>query len=135
MKPHEMIFKRLALTGTCSILLCLAAGCASSRIENRPQGAATAVSLSGKNYRLIQGGAKGESYGFRLLGLIPFASPHYADAKRALYASVHEPLTNKAVALANEMEDKSTVYLILFSIPQLSITADVIEFTDNPGTK
>ena len=116
------------------MFLCLATGCASSHIETG-QSTSTAVSLTGKNYQLIQGGAQGESYGFRLLGIIPLASPHYANAKRALYASVKEPLTGKAVALINEMHDKSTLYLILFSVPKLTVTADVIEFTDQPGAK
>jgi hypothetical protein len=35
-----------------------------------------------------------------------------------------------AVALTNELEDKSTLYLILFSVPKLTLTADVIEFVD-----
>jgi hypothetical protein len=42
-----------------------------------------------------------------------------------------EPLTGKAVALADQMEDRSTLYLILFSIPKVTITADVIEFVDS----
>jgi hypothetical protein len=36
------------------------------------------------------------------------------------------------VALANQTEDRSSLYLILFSIPRVTITADVIEFTDAP---
>ena len=115
----------------CSILLGMVAGCASSQVQTG-QSTATAVNLSGKNYRLIEGGARGVSHGFALLGIIPLASPHFADAKHDLYASVHEPLTGKAVALANEMDDRSTVYLILFSIPTLTVTADVIEFTGEP---
>jgi hypothetical protein len=50
--------------------------------------------------------------------------------KHDLYASVKEPLTGKAIALANEMDDRSTTYLILFSFPAVTVTADVIEFTD-----
>ena len=65
----------------------------------------------------------------------PIASPHYADAKQKLYASVSEPLKGRAVALSNEMEDRSVLYLILFSVPKLTVTADVIEFTDQPETK
>jgi len=43
---------------------------------------------------------------------------------------VEEPLTGRAVALANQLEDRSTFYLILFSIPKVTITADAIEFTE-----
>jgi hypothetical protein len=45
-------------------------------------------------------------------------------------ASEDQPLTGKAVALTNELEDKTTLYLILFSVPKLTLSADVIEFVD-----
>jgi Family of unknown function (DUF6567) len=92
----------------------------------------TNVSLSRNNYKLIKAGAKGDSCGFNLLGIIPLASPSYATAKANLYKSVKEPLTGKAVALANQTEERHGPYLILFSIPTLTLTADVIEFTDTP---
>ena len=101
----------------------------------RGQSTTTAVALNGKNYRLIQPGALGKSYGFRLLGILPFASPHFATARADLYRSVSRPLTGKAVALANQLEDKSTLYLLLFSVPKLTITADVIEFVDKDEAK
>jgi len=91
--------------------------------------------LTEKNYKLIKGGAKGESSGFRLLGIIPFASPSHASAKARLYESIGEPLTGRAVALMNETEDRSVLYLILFSVPKLTVTADVIEFTDKASPK
>ena len=118
-----------------SLLLGLGAGCSSSKVDVRGQSTATSVALSGKNYKMIKAGAKGQSYGFRLLGILPFGSPNHAAARRSLYSSVHEPLTGRAAALANEMEDRSTLYLILFSIPKLTITADVIEFTDKTDGK
>ena len=129
MKPDQAIFRRLISLAACAILLGLGAGCSTSRIE-MGQSTSTAVSLSGKNYKLIKPGAVGHSYGFRLLGILPMASPHYATARSDLYSSITVPLTGKAVALTNENRDKSTLYLILFSIPKLTITADVIEFVD-----
>ena len=108
-------------------------GCASvGRISGQT---GTDVQLSKNNYKIIKAGAKGESYGFSLFGIIPLGSPNYADAKEALYKSVGEPLTGKAVALANQTEDRSTLYLILFSIPKVTVTADVIEFTEQPTSK
>jgi hypothetical protein len=50
-----------------------------------------------------------------------------------MYKSVGEPLTGRAVALANETEDRSSFTLLLFSIPRITITADVIEFIDSPS--
>jgi hypothetical protein len=54
----------------------------------------------------------------------------YAKAKASLYKSVGEPLTGRAIALANQTEDRSIAVFILFSIPKITITADVVEFTD-----
>jgi hypothetical protein len=127
------ISTRLIFAAACSILLCLAMGCSSvGRISGQT---GTNVQLSQNNYKVIKAGAKGESYGFRLLGIIPLTSPNYADAKEALYKSVDVPLTGKAVALSNQTEDRSSLYLILFSIPRVTVTADVIEFTGQPEGK
>jgi hypothetical protein len=71
----------------------------------------------------------GESSGFKLLGIIPLASPLYSEAKANIYKSVDEPLSGRSIALANQTEDRSSLYLILFSIPKVTITADVVEFT------
>ena len=108
-------------------LIALLAGCASEGNFQHSNG--TAVDLNKNNYRVIKAGAVGESTGFRLLGIIPFANPQYSEAKANIYKSVNEPLTGRAIALANTTEDRSTIYLILFSLPKVTITADVIEFT------
>jgi hypothetical protein len=105
----------------------LLAGCASQGEFNHLN--ATDVNLNSNNYRIIKAGASGCSTGFNLLGFIPFASPHYSEAKADLYHSVTEPMNGRAIALANQTEDRSTIYLILFSLPKVTITADVIEFT------
>lgn len=130
MQSFRDIIRKLSFPAALSILLFVVASCASSHV-NVGQSTTTAVDLKGKNYQMIQAGATGTSYGFRLLGILPIASPHYATARRDLYASVKQPLNGKAVALANQMEDRSTLYLILFSIPKVTITADVIEFVDS----
>jgi hypothetical protein len=36
--------------------------------------------------------------------------------------------------LANQTQDHSTIYLILFSIPRLVVTADIVEFTHAAST-
>ena len=107
----------------------LFAGCSS--VGNMNQATGTNVQLNQKNYKVIKAGAMGQSWGFRLLGIIPFASPEYAAAKQRLYASVGDSMNGKAAALANETEDRSVLYLILFSVPRLTLSADVIEFTDS----
>lgn len=130
MQQGKIFIKRfLYITAFCI----LATGCASS--GDFKQSTGTGVSLSGNNYKLIKAGARGESSGFNLFGFIPLVSPNYADAKSSLYQSVGEQLTGRSVALANQTEDKSSLYLILFSIPKVTITADVVEFTDKPVDK
>jgi hypothetical protein len=127
----QTIYRSLATAAAGLALILAAGGCSSSRVELRGQSTTTtAVALNGKNYRMIKAGAVGTSHGFKLLGIFPFASPHHSTARSKLYASVDQPLTGKAVALTNELEDKSTLYLILFSVPKLTLTADVIEFVD-----
>jgi Family of unknown function (DUF6567) len=132
MKHLTSLSKWPACIAASAVLLCLAVGCSSTG-SFKGQTTGTDVSLNQKNYRVIKPGAMGKSYGFRLLGIVPFANPTYATAKVHLYESVGEPLTGRAVALANQTEDRSSIYLILFSIPKLTVTADVIEFTDQPA--
>lgn len=104
-------------------------GCANNQGEFR-QNTATGVNLAKSNYKVVKAGVRGESKGFKLLGIIPFSSPNYADAKASLYASADENLAGRSIALANQTEDRSSTYLILFSIPKVTVTADIIEFTD-----
>jgi hypothetical protein len=116
----------------CGALAWLVTGCASQGEFRQSSG--TQVSLAGDNYKVVKAGAKGQSSGFYFLGFIPIVSPNMADAKQSLYESVGEPLTGRSVALSNETEDRSALYLILFSIPRYTITADVVEFTSKDGT-
>jgi hypothetical protein len=109
-------------------------GCASTG-EFKGQATGAAASLTKKNYKVVKVGAKGESSGFRLLGFIPFSSPTMSEAKEGLYSSVGTTLEGKAIALVNQTEDRSSMYFILFSIPKITITADVIEYLDEPATK
>ena len=121
----KRIFSIISLGAACAIIStgCVFYGRTSGQTE-------PAVSLSGKNYRVIKEGAMGKSSGFKLLGFIPVTSPKYARAKASLYKSVGEPLGGRAVDLANQTEDRSSLYLVLFSIPRITLTADVVEFID-----
>ena len=104
-------------------------GCSSTRVENNMPSTQTEVSLTHGNYKMIQAGAEGRSYGFRfLLGIIPITAPSTAAARSDLYRNVGESVNGKSVALINVTEDRSTTWLILFSIPKIVITGDVVEF-------
>lgn len=89
----------------------------------------TAVALDQKNYRVIKAGARGDDHGFWFL-FIPLLRPNYAVAKANLYQSVGQPLEGKAVALANQTEDRNAFTLILFTVERVVVTADVVEFID-----
>ena len=117
-----------ALLGLGFIALLLT-GCSGSAGQFH-QATGTAVSLKENNYKIVKAGATGQSSGFALFGLIPFVSPSYADAKAELYKSAGEALEGRSIALANQTEDRSVLYLILFSIPKVTITADIIEFIE-----
>ena len=114
--------RKLILVVMCFIL----AGCAS--VGTMPHITGTQTDLSRKNFRVIKSAARGVDSGFSLLGIIPFKSPSYANAMADLHQNVE--MEGKATALVNVAQDHSSLYLILFSIPKITITADVIEFLD-----
>ena len=125
----------LTFVTLCAALL-ITAGCSSTRVENNAASTQTEVSLSHGNYKMVKAGAEGRSYGFRfLLGIIPITAPSTADARADLYQNVDQPVNGRSVALVNVTEDRSTTWLILFSIPKIVITGDVVEFNTDatPG--
>ena len=119
-------FTTLALA-TAALLI---AGCSSTEINSPDKLTTTGISLSQPNFKVLKADATGTSHGFAFLGIIPIVNPKIAVAKERLYATVGEPIAGRAVALANQADYHSTVYLILFSVPKLTVTADVIEFVD-----
>ncbi|MHC4447617.1 MAG: DUF6567 family protein, partial [Planctomycetota bacterium] len=67
--------------------------------------------------------------GFALiLGLIPLVSPTNAEAMANLHETAR--IEGKSAALINVSQDKTVVNLILFTIPRITISADVVEFTE-----
>jgi hypothetical protein len=91
---------------------------------------ATQVKLSRPNFRLVKAGAIGSSSGFRLLGILTFKSPEYAEALTRLYgkAGVSE---GKAQALVNVVYDQTEPYFILFSLPKITVRGDLVEFRED----
>jgi hypothetical protein len=108
-------------------------GCATA-MGTFPHGTGTQVDLSRANYRIVKANAIGTSSGFRLLGIIPLASPRYTTAMSELYSKAGMS-EGKSHALVNVIQERSSLYLILFSIPKLTIRADIIEFFDESGKK
>jgi len=110
-----------------AVLVIAVAGCASTGAF--PHASTTQVSLSQSNYLVVKSNAIGTSSGLKLLGLLPLASPRYTTAMSSLYnnASVKE---GRAYALANVIQERSSTFFIFFTVPKLTVRADVIEFLD-----
>jgi hypothetical protein len=93
-----------------------------------PQSTTTQVDLSRKNYNVVRSNAVGASRGFSLLGVVPIIPTSYTNAMSDLYeeAGMKE---GKAQALVNVNQETATLYLVVFSLPKLTVRADIIEFT------
>lgn len=104
-----------------------ASGCAGR--GGIPYATGTHVELTRKNYRVISSNVIGQSSGFSFLGIVPILPRRYTVALTDLYSKAGMT-SGKAQALVNLVEEKSTMYFILFSIPRLTIRADVVEFTE-----
>ncbi|HTD66884.1 MAG TPA: DUF6567 family protein [Candidatus Limnocylindria bacterium] len=88
----------------------------------------THVTLTGNNFRIVETNVIGKSRGFKLLGLITLKPVSYTRAMSRLYDQAQvEP--GRPQALANVVHESSSIYLILFSLPKITIRADLIEFT------
>lgn len=114
------------------IFALMLSGCSTADMSESGQDSNANVQLTQGNYTVVKANAKGTSRGFKLLGLIPFNRASYADAKEDLYKSAGEDMTGRSIALTNQSEDKSSFYIILYSVPKITLSADIIEF-DTPA--
>jgi hypothetical protein len=89
---------------------------------------ATRVDLSQRNYRILKPNVIGFSEGFKLFGLIGLKSATHAKAMSQLYWRA-EVVPGSAQTIANVVDERTSTYYILFSIPKVTIRADLIEFT------
>jgi len=110
-----------------SLALLTLSGC-SAALGNFPQTSDTQVQLAKDNYRIIRPDVKGSSHGFSLLGIIPLSQPSYVNALSDLCDKGYRSASG-SVALANVAQEYQGTYLILFSIPKITVRADIIEFT------
>jgi hypothetical protein len=124
---HTSTRKRSVRVVSLCLLVTFLAGCSST--GTFPQTSGTQVDLSRKNFRVVKANAVGSSTGFKLFGFIPFAAPRYTTAMSHLYkkAGIAE---GKAQTLTNVTQERSNLYLVLFSLPKLTVRADIIEFTE-----
>ncbi len=85
------------------------------------------VQLSSDNYRIVRTNAVGTDWGINFLGLIPVISPKYEKAINQVYKAggVAE---GKSLAIVNVLQQYTSAYFILFSIPRIRIRAHVVVF-------
>ena len=108
-------------------LICLFfVGCSS--IGMFPYTSSTQVRLSKDNYRIVKANVIGVSRGFSLFGFISIVPASYTNATTDLCEKAGFT-EGKALAMANVTQERSDLYLILFSISTLTIRSDIVEFT------
>lgn len=91
----------------------------------------TSVGLSKDNYKIVKANAIGESWGISLLGLIPVKTPYYTEAITQIYQQGGE-MEGKPRALVNIVHQQSSNFYLLFSMPEITVRADVVEFVPPP---
>src|SRR5215475_7668162 len=89
----------------------------------------TEVHLAQRNYRVVRTNVTGSSRGFALLGLITLMPPDAIEALARLYEA-GGMAEGHAIALINVLQYSSAPYFILFSLPEITFRADVVEFVD-----
>jgi hypothetical protein len=119
--------RRTALAFFALSLTVLLTGCAG--LSLMPHSTGTVTKLTEKNYQVVKTNVRGESHGFGLLlGFIPIIPVSHAEAMAVLHRSAG--MNGKATALVNVTQDWSQINLVLFTIPRLTISADVVEFVE-----
>jgi len=88
----------------------------------------THVTLTGNNFTIVQQNIVGQSRGFKLLGLISLRGASYTEAMSRLSARA-QVQNGHPQAYANVVHESTSSNFILFTIPKVTIRADIIEFT------
>ena len=116
--------------GLTTIALIVVLGACTTSQPSFKQATGARADLSKANFRMLKSGAMGESTGFTFL-FFSLAAPTAAEAKRKMYEQLKAEgieLEGKAIALTNVTEDRGGVNLLIFGVPTITITADVIEY-------
>ena len=133
------LFTLIALLG----IVVLSSGCAGltalpvSSMLGSPNSTAleihnnTDVRLQEPNFIVTKANASGQSKEFSLIGILTIVPAKFSTAMSRLYAQA-ELQPGRSQTLANLIMERNSTFYILFSIPQVAVSADVIEFT--PGT-
>lgn len=115
------------LLGGCASIAPLVAPLLPNGSANGQLHMATTVRLEQANFMVVKTNVVGQSKGFSLLGIITLVPARLSTATDRLYARA-EMQPGQPQTLANVLVERSSTFLILYSIPRVSIRADVVEF-------
>lgn len=87
----------------------------------------TAIKLEQANFTVVKTNVIGRCKGFALLGLITLSPAKFSKAIDRLYAQA-EMQPGKPQTMVNVVIERSSSFFILFSIPQVSVRGDLVEF-------
>jgi hypothetical protein len=125
-------------------LVALSAGCAGAAATELPSAFSsmnpsassleihnqTELRLTEGNFSVVKTNVVGQARGFALLGFITLVPARFETAMGRFYSKA-EMQTGRAQTPGNLIVEKTSAYWILFSIPRVSVRADILEFTQN----
>jgi hypothetical protein len=125
-------------------LIALTAGCAGAAATELPSTLSamnpsassleihnqTELRLTEGNFSIVKTNVVGDARGFSLLGFITLVPARFETAMGRFYSKA-EMQTGRPQTLGNLIVEKTSAYWILFSIPRVSVRADVLEFSQN----
>lgn len=107
------------------VLVLMAFGCSTDKAAQYDSRQLTSVDLTKANYHVIKANAVGTDRGLKVLG-IPVVKPSVISAMGDLRAQV--PMEGRAAAVANVIKEESSTWLLLISIPKVTVSGDIVEF-------
>ncbi len=119
------------LLGGCAALPALTPALLPSGSVNADLYTGTAVKLEQANFVTLKTNVVGMDKGFALFGIITLVPARFSLAMDKLYGQA-EMRTGRPQTLANVVAERSSTFLILYSIPRVVIRADVVEFQPAP---
>lgn len=87
----------------------------------------TRVNLTGDNFTLVKTNVCGRSKGFSLLGLVTICPASLTTAMSRMYAAA-QMRPGRPQTVAHLIVERSSSYWILFGIPRVEASADIVEF-------
>ena len=117
--------------GGCAALPALSPALLPSGSVNADLYTSTAVKLEQANFVTLKTNVVGIDKGFALFGIVTMVPARFSIALDKLYGQAGmQP--GRPQTLANVVAERSSTFLLLYSIPRVVIRADVVEFQTTP---